>query len=213
MPLDELERTSLMFDIGELHRDRYARVKRLVDLVASVPLLVVFAVAIPLVVFGDVFGNRGRLFYVQERVGRNGKVFRIFKFRSMRSGGDESSEWTSSGDGRITTFGRFLRRSHLDELPQVLNVIRGDLSFVGPRPEQPRYVDELRDKIPYYNLRHLVSPGITGWAQVKFGYAGDETDAIEKLQYDFFYLRNQSLALDFRIIGRTIRSVLQSEGR
>ncbi len=213
MPLAELERTSLMFDIGELHRDRYAWVKRLVDLVGSVPLLVVFVVAVPLVVLGDVLGNRGPLFYAEERVGRNGKVFRIYKFRSMRSEGKDSSEWTSSADDRITSFGNLLRRSHVDEVPQVLNVMRGDLSFVGPRPEQPRYVAELSEKIAYYDLRHLVSPGITGWAQVKFGYAGDETDALEKLQYDFYYLRNQGLALDLRIIGRTIRSVLKTEGR
>jgi len=213
MPLGELERTSLMFDIGELHRDQYARLKRVVDLLGSLPLLLVFVIAVPCVVLGDLLGNRGPLFYAQDRVGRNGKVFRIFKFRSMRSDVSDESEWTSDADERITTFGRLLRRTHLDEVPQVLNVLKGDLSFVGPRPEQPRYVAKLRVKIPYYDLRHLVSPGITGWAQVKFGYAGDETDALEKLQYDFFYLRNQGLALDFRIIGRTIRSVLKSEGR
>ncbi len=100
-----------------------------------------------------------------------------------------------------------LRRSHLDELPQVVNILRGELSVVGPRPEQPHYVEELSEKLPFYDLRHLVRPGLTGWAQVKYGYAGDERDALEKLQYEFFYLRHQSLALDLRIVGRTVRSV------
>jgi lipopolysaccharide/colanic/teichoic acid biosynthesis glycosyltransferase len=106
-----------------------------------------------------------------------------------------------------------MRRTHLDELPQFINIVRGDLSVVGPRPEQPRYVDELEVKIPFYRLRHLVRPGLTGWAQVKYGYAGNETDALEKLQYEFFYLRHQSFALDLRIIGRTVRSVVGLGGR
>ena len=106
-----------------------------------------------------------------------------------------------------------LRRLHVDELPQVLNILRGDLSVVGPRPEQPQYVEELTGKIPFYALRHLVRPGLTGWAQVKFGYAGDERDALEKLQYDFFYLRHQSLGLDARIIARTFRELVSKGGR
>ena len=101
----------------------------------------------------------------------------------------------------------------MDELPQLVNILRGDLAVVGPRPEQPHYVAELRDKLPFYDLRHLVRPGLTGWAQVKYGYAGDERDALEKLQYEFFYLRRQRVALDVRILGRTIRSVLGGDGR
>jgi lipopolysaccharide/colanic/teichoic acid biosynthesis glycosyltransferase len=106
-----------------------------------------------------------------------------------------------------------LRVTHLDELPQVLNILRGDLGIVGPRPEQPRYVAELTDKLPFYRLRHLVRPGLTGWAQVKYGYAGSDADALEKLQYEFWYLRHQSLRTDARIIGRTVRSIFGSEGR
>jgi lipopolysaccharide/colanic/teichoic acid biosynthesis glycosyltransferase len=156
------------------------------------------------------------LFFVQERIGRNGKSFRIIKLRTMRVNTERATkrtEWTGESDQRVTSFGRVLRRCHLDELPQVVNVIKGDLSFVGPRPEQPRYVEELSEKIPFYDLRHLVRPGITGWAQVKFGYAGDERDALEKLQYDFYYLRHQAIGLDLRIIGRTLRSVLRTDGR
>jgi lipopolysaccharide/colanic/teichoic acid biosynthesis glycosyltransferase len=120
--------------------------------------------------------------------------------------------WTTEDDPRITRFGGLMRRSHLDELPQVINILRGDLSIVGPRPEQPRYVAELTRKLPFYDVRHLVRPGLTGWAQVKYGYAGDERDALEKLQYEFWYLRHQALLLDLRIIGRTVRSVLGRSG-
>ncbi|MFN8036519.1 MAG: sugar transferase [Acidimicrobiia bacterium] len=216
MPVYELERTSLMFDIGELHRDRYAHTKRLLDLVVSALLVVPLVLAAAVVLAGNVVANRGSLLFVQDRVGRNGKVFRILKFRTMRTVPGVAGcngAWTSAADARVTRFGRVLRRTHVDELPQVLNVLKGDLSFVGPRPEQPRYVAELREKIAFYDLRHLVRPGITGWAQVKYGYAGDERDAIEKLQYDFYYLRHQSIGLDLRIIGRTLRSVVGSDGR
>ena len=124
------------------------------------------------------------------------------------------SDWTKSGDDRGSRrSAAFLRRTHLDELPQTLNILRGDLSIVGPRPEQPHYVDELTDKIPFYELRHVVRPGLTGWAQVKFGYAGDERDALEKLQYDFFYLQRQTLGLDVRIVARTVRDVCKGGGR
>jgi lipopolysaccharide/colanic/teichoic acid biosynthesis glycosyltransferase len=140
----------------------------------------------------------------------------MLKFRTMRGGPTEDadvSEWTVEGDARITGFGRMLRNTHLDELPQVVNILRGDLSVVGPRPEQPQLVAELVDKLPFYRLRHLVRPGLTGWAQVKFHYASTEADTLEKLQYEFFYLRRQSLGLDLRIVLRTVREVAGGRGR
>jgi lipopolysaccharide/colanic/teichoic acid biosynthesis glycosyltransferase len=214
LPVSELEQVSLMFDIGEVHRGRYGRFKRVTDLVLGLLALPLLVVAVPFVLVGDLVANRGSLFYSQPRVGKNGEPFRIYKFRTMRAAPEgASTEWTARDDPRITSFGRLLRVSHLDELPQVVNIIKGDLSVVGPRPEQPHYVDELRDKLPFYDLRHLVRPGLTGWAQVKYGYAGDESDAMEKLQYEFYYLRHQSLGLDTRIVGRTIRSVLGRAGR
>jgi lipopolysaccharide/colanic/teichoic acid biosynthesis glycosyltransferase len=136
----------------------------------------------------------------------------MWKFRTMH-GDTTGNEWTGTDDPRITSFGRVLRRSHLDELPQAINILRGDLSLVGPRPEQPHYVEQLTDKIPFYDIRHLVRPGLTGWAQVKFGYAGDERDALEKLQYDFFYLQRQTLGLDVRIVARTLRDITGGGGR
>jgi lipopolysaccharide/colanic/teichoic acid biosynthesis glycosyltransferase len=214
LPVSELERASLFFDIRELHGDRYLRVKRLLDVAFGVVGCIGLLLALPFVVVGDAVANRGSMFYRQRRVGKNGVEFSILKFRTMRETDEvPSNEWTKENDPRITPFGRLLRRTHVDELPQLVNIVRGDLSFVGPRPEQPQYVYELSQKLPFYGLRHLVRPGLTGWAQVKYGYAGDERDALEKLQYEFWYLRNQSLSLDARVIGRTVRSVFGLGGR
>ena len=212
LPVSELERVSMLFDIREVHGERYLRLKRVLDLAAGLAGCAVLVLVAPFVLLGNLAGNRGPLFYRQPRVGKNSKVFTILKFRTMRDAPAEGSRWTSVDDPRVTPFGKFLRASHLDELPQVLNIVRGDLSVVGPRPEQPHYVEELRAKLPFYDLRHLVRPGLTGWAQVKYGYAGDERDALEKLQYEFWYLRHQGLVLDGRIIGRTLRSVTGRSG-
>lgn len=215
VPVGELERMSLMFDIGELHRRRYGRVKRALDVALGVVGLVPLALAWPLVAVAQgLTGDRGPTLFRQERIGRGGAPFTILKFRTMAvpEPGEAGGAWTTADDPRVTAAGRLLRRTHLDELPQVLNVLRGDLSIVGPRPEQPRYVDELRTKLPFYDLRHIVRPGITGWAQVTYGYAGDERDSLEKLQYEFHYLRHQSIVFDLRIIGRTLRSVAGGPG-
>jgi lipopolysaccharide/colanic/teichoic acid biosynthesis glycosyltransferase len=210
----DLERMALMFDIGEVHRARYGRLKRIADIGTGVVGLVALAVMLPIVLVGNALANRGSLFYAQERVGRWGRPFRIHKLRTMRTDAlGAPTEWTGEDDSRITRFGRILRITHVDELPQVINILRGDLSIVGPRPEQPRYVAELVEKIPFYDLRHRVRPGLTGWAQVKYGYAGNEQDAVEKLQYDFYYLRHQGLRLDARIVVRTIRNVAGLGGR
>lgn len=251
LPMSELERASLFFDIGEVHRIYYGRMKRMMDLGIAVLAIVPLVVITPLVIVGNLLGNRGPLMYRQPRVGKGGREFMIFKFRTMSdrpsrtvapTGGrttddrigappspgggplgvladaeagrqGPSTSWTQQNDPRITPFGRLLRQSHLDELPQVINVLKGDLSIVGPRPEQPHYVAELSAKLAFYDLRHLVQPGLTGWAQVKYGYAGDERDALEKLQYEFFYLQNQSLGFDNRIILRTLRAMIGGQGR
>ncbi len=214
LPVGELERVAMMFDIGEIHRQRYTRVKRVVDVALGMAGTVVLALVTPVVLVTNRLGNRGPLIYRQTRVGKNGEPFSILKFRTMRPAPEGlANEWTGEDDPRITRFGHVLRRSHLDELPQVVNILRGELSVVGPRPEQPHYVEELSEKLPFYGMRHLVRPGLTGWAQVKYGYAGDERDALEKLQYEFFYLRRQSVGLDLRIVGRTLRSVIGRDGR
>ena len=214
LPVTELERVAMMFDIGEVHRQRYARMKRVVDLALGVVGTLALALVTPVVALSNLWGNKGPLLYRQTRVGKNGELFSIVKFRTMRPEGEGlADEWTGEDDPRITRFGHVLRRTHLDELPQVVNILRGELSVVGPRPEQPHYVDQLTEKLPFYSMRHLVRPGLTGWAQVKYGYAGDERDALEKLQYEFCYLRRQSLSFDLRIVGRTVRSVVAGDGR
>jgi lipopolysaccharide/colanic/teichoic acid biosynthesis glycosyltransferase len=208
LPIGELERVSLMFDIGEIHRLRYSRLKRLMDVSVAVAMLPILAVVVPLVSLGNAIGNRGPLLFHQDRVGKGGVVFRIHKFRTMQAtASDVATPWTDTDDDRVTAFGAVLRASHIDELPQLLNILRGDLSLVGPRPEQPHYVEQLEAKLPYYQLRHLVQPGLTGWAQVKFRYARSEADALEKLQYEFYYLRHQALAVDLRIMVRTMRTI------
>ena len=218
LPISELERASMLFDIGELHRTAYGRAKRVLDVPLALAGGVVLLVLIPFVWLGNLVASRGPLFYRQERVGKGGGTFSILKFRTMapQPSGELVNEWTTEADPRITPLGRLLRKTHLDELPQVVNILKGELGVVGPRPEQPQYVAELEDKLPFYGLRHLVRPGLTGWAQVKYGYAGSESAALEKLQYEFWYLRHQSVRTDLRIVGRTVRSVIgvdQGRGR
>ena len=221
LPHAELARVSLLFDIGELHRIRYVRAKRAVDLMFAAAGLVVLVPLMAAALLINPLLNPGSLIYRQPRVGRDGEEFVIYKLRTMVDGkadhrdsnSPEPSAWTTTDDPRITAFGGVLRRTHLDELPQVLNILRGDLSLVGPRPEQPGYVAELSDKIAFYDVRHIVRPGLTGWAQIKQGYAADEADAFEKLQYDFYYLRRQGFGLDAKIIRRTIRRVTRGAGR
>ncbi|MEM9464123.1 MAG: sugar transferase [Actinomycetota bacterium] len=212
LPISELERVSLLFDIGEVHRQRYSRLKRVIDLGVAVALLPLLLALVPIVAIGNALANRGPLLFHQDRVGKGGTVFRIHKFRTMRPDGDGFGAWTAESDMRVTPFGAILRRTHLDELPQLINIVRGELSLVGPRPEQPAYVAQLEAKLPYYQLRHLVQPGLTGWAQVKFGYARSEHDALEKLQFEFYYLRRQALAVDLRILVRTMRTILPIGG-
>jgi lipopolysaccharide/colanic/teichoic acid biosynthesis glycosyltransferase len=156
----------------------------------------------------------GPALYHQERVGRLGRPFTVHKFRSMRFDAEATTGavWASSDDPRVTPLGRFLRRSRLDELPQLLNVLKGDMSFVGPRPERPEFVHQLTQEIPFYGQRHVVRPGLTGWAQVRYTYGASVEDALMKLQYDLYYIKNLSLALDLYIIFSTIKTVVLRRG-
>jgi lipopolysaccharide/colanic/teichoic acid biosynthesis glycosyltransferase len=212
LPLSALDRFALMGDIETVH-GAYAPLKRAIDIVlAALGSLVLIALA-PLVMIGNAFGNRGPLFFRQDRVGLNGKPFSIWKFRTMKPGAVDVSGWTSNEDPRITPFGKVLRRIHVDELPQVVNIFVGDLSVVGPRPEQVGYARQLERQLPFYSARHLVRPGLTGWAQVKYRYAASEEDAYIKLQFDLHYLRHESLATDLRIIWLTVRHLILDGGR
>ncbi|WP_137180324.1 exopolysaccharide biosynthesis polyprenyl glycosylphosphotransferase [Roseomonas sp. AR75] len=174
---------------------------------ATLPLLLITAVAIKL-------DSPGPVFYRQERVGRGGRVFTLFKFRSMRTDAEAGGApvWASRRDDRVTRVGRFIRLTRIDEIPQVLNVLRGDMAFVGPRPERPAFVEQLGHIIPHYNDRAVVKPGITGWAQVNYPYGASVEDARMKLAYDLYYIRRRSLFLDLLILVATVRVVLFQEG-
>ena len=179
----------------------------LVGLVVSLPLLPFIALAIKL-------GSPGPILYRQARVGRGGETFRCYKFRTMRQDAeaDTGATWAADNDPRITRVGKFLRVSRLDEIPQLWCVLKGDMHFVGPRPERPEFVEWLSREIPYYGVRHTVRPGITGWAQVQYKYGNTLEDAREKLQYDLFYIKNASVGLDFWIVFQTVKIVLLGRG-
>ncbi|HKS41053.1 MAG TPA: TIGR03013 family XrtA/PEP-CTERM system glycosyltransferase [Blastocatellia bacterium] len=175
--------------------------------VTSLPIMLLTAIAVKL-------DSPGPVFYTQERVGKNGRTFKIIKFRSMRIGAEKKSGpvWAETDDPRITRIGRILRKLRLDELPQFVNVIRGDMNFVGPRPERPVFVEQLSKAIPYYSQRHLIKPGLTGWAQIKYPYGASVEDAIEKLRYDLYYIKNQSFLLDAIIVFETVKTVVFGRG-
>lgn len=190
--------------------------KRVVDLLASASLLLVLWPIILLVAIAIKIedGFRAPIFYRQIRMGRSDTPFSVLKFRSMTvdAESDGKAVWAKSQDKRITKVGKWLRKCRIDELPQVINVFKGQMSLVGPRPERPEFVEGLKESIPYYSERHVLQPGVTGWAQLKYGYGATEEDAIEKLQYDLYYVKNQSLVLDILIILQTVEVVLWGKG-
>jgi lipopolysaccharide/colanic/teichoic acid biosynthesis glycosyltransferase len=187
---------------------------RILDLLFSVVGLAFGFVLFPMILIGNLFANRGPLFYTQIRVGKNGKHFRIFKLRSMVANAEKNgAQFATLKDARVTKFGRFLRRSRFDEIPQFINVIKGDMSVIGPRPERPIFVKELSEKIPFYEVRHLVKPGVTGWAQVNAKYGITQEDALEKLQYDLYYIKHRSLFLDISIVVKTLSTIIFFRGQ
>jgi sugar transferase (PEP-CTERM system associated) len=189
--------------------------KRVIDLAVGLVGVVLFSPIIALTAIAIRLDSKGPVLYRQPRVGLAGKVFDLVKFRSMQTDAesDKGAQWAQKNDPRITRVGRFLRKYRLDELPQFLNVIRGEMSFVGPRPERPVFVEQLREQIPFYDERHSVRPGVTGWAQVEYGYGASVEDAVRKLEYELFYLKNLSIVFDIAIVFRTIRVVLFASGR
>jgi exopolysaccharide biosynthesis polyprenyl glycosylphosphotransferase len=189
--------------------------KRLSDLVAGLAGAALLAVLVPLVALAIRLDSPGPVFYSQQRVGYRGRAFRVWKFRSMvqAAEADGLAVWARPGDPRVTRVGRFLRATRLDELPQVLNVLRGEMSIVGPRPERPEFVAELEKVIPFYRARLLVKPGLTGWAQIKYRYGSSAEDALVKLQYDLYYVKHRSLLLDALILAKTVPVILRFAGR
>jgi len=187
---------------------------KIIDLLVSIIGLLILTPIIPVVIIANLIGNRGPLFYRQERVGEKGKVFTILKLRSMVPNAEKmGAVYAEKNDNRITVFGRFLRNTRLDEAPQFFNILKGDMSLIGPRPERPEFVRDLEEKIPFYAIRHVIKPGLTGWAQVKYPYAGTIEEQEKKLRYDLFYIKERSLFLDFKIIIKTITTVLFFKGQ
>ncbi|MEO1432672.1 MAG: sugar transferase [Cyanobacteria bacterium J06632_19] len=191
-----------------------ARVKRVFDMIASILLSIILSPLMLLVALAIKLDSRGPVFYSQERTGLNGTTFKVHKFRSMYQDAEKrGAQWAQERDPRITRVGYWLRLMRIDELPQVWNVVKGEMSLIGPRPERPQFDAELKEVIPYYDIRYLVKPGITGWAQVLYPYGASIEDAYEKLSYDLYYIKNYSIWLDIAIFFKTIRVVFLGKGR
>lgn len=213
LSIDSLRPSTLIFSSGFRHRAAAMLMKRVLDviiallgLLVTAPLFLIVAVLIKL-------DSSGPVFYRQSRVGLRSHPFMMIKFRSMVSDAETSGpRWAQENDHRVSRVGRWLRKSRIDELPQFVNVLKGEMSVVGPRPERPVFVEELRKEIPYYDVRHAVKPGITGWAQVMFGYAASQKDSHLKLQYDLYYIKNQSFWLDLKTLIKTFRVLASGDG-
>jgi sugar transferase (PEP-CTERM system associated) len=212
--LDSLQPSWLIFSDGFRQGTLIDAGKRAFDLTVAF-LLLLFVLPVMLIAAVAIFIEDGApILYRQDRVGRDGRPFTLFKFRSMRRDAEQAGapQWAKSGDPRTTRVGSILRQFRVDELPQLINVLKGDMSFVGPRPERPYFVEELANRIPFYRERHSVKPGITGWAQVNYPYGASLDDARQKLAYDLYYVKNRTLFLDFLILVQTVRVVLFHEG-
>jgi sugar transferase (PEP-CTERM system associated) len=214
--LDVLNPSWMIFSEGFRRGTINAGLERLFDIVASFLLLLVASPFMVLTILAIKLedGLRSSIFYGQERVGQYGKNFRVLKFRSMREDAerDGKAQWAQKNDSRVTKVGSFIRKTRIDELPQILNVLRGEMSFVGPRPERPEFVARLNDRIPFYRERHTIKPGITGWAQLCYPYGSSEQDALEKLQYDLFYVKNHSLLFYLAVLVQTVEVILMRRG-
>ncbi|MBK7353677.1 MAG: TIGR03013 family PEP-CTERM/XrtA system glycosyltransferase [Nitrosomonas sp.] len=212
--MDSLQPSWLVFGRGFDQSLIRSLIKRIFDLCASILLLIV-TLPVMLITIIIIFLEDGKpIFYRQARIGRGGTVFSVIKFRSMRKDAEKGGrpQWSTEDDPRITRIGKIIRKLRIDELPQIINVLKGEMSFVGPRPERPYFVDMLIAQVPYYNIRHSVKPGITGWAQVRYPYGSSVEDSIEKLQYDLYYVKNHSLFLDLIILIDTVGVVLLGKG-
>jgi len=213
LQVEDLTPSFLIFSDGFAKSKTSQGLKRITELLVSGIGLVLFSPFVLVIALLIKIDDRGVVFYKQERVGKKGKVFKLLKFRSMIENAEaDGPVWSKENDTRITRIGRWIRKSRLDEIPQIINVLKGDMSFVGPRPERPSFVEKLGQVIPFYDLRSWVRPGITGWAQIKYPYGASEKDALEKLKYDLYYLKNWSFLFDLLILFETIKVVLFAKG-
>ena len=187
---------------------------RILEILVSIIGIAIGIVFLPFIIIGNLLGNRGQLFYTQKRVGKNGKVFKILKFRTMiKNAESDGAMFSTAGDKRVTRFGKFLRKARIDEFPQFLNILNGEMAVIGPRPERPEFVRQIAEVMAFYETRHVIKPGLTGWAQVNYAYGDSIEDSLIKLQYDLYYIKHRSLFLDVNIFVKTFSTVLFYRGQ
>ena len=214
LPLEIISHGWFLDNLQESEKKVYDRLKILIDYLLALICGVVLIAVFPFVSFLILLTSGKQIFYTQPRVGRNGKIFEIYKFRTMiKNAENGNAQFAQNNDPRITKIGKFLRKTRIDELPQIINVLRGEMSFIGPRPERPEFVTELTEKAPFYPIRHLAKPGLTGWAQINYPYAGDIQENLKKLQYDIYYIKNRSFLMDATIILKTFNIIMRFKGR
>ena len=212
--VENLSPSWLVFGEGFRRSTAFIMVRRVLSVVISLIGLLCALPLFPLIMLAIRLDSKGPVFYSQTRVGKAGRTFKVVKFRTMRQDAEAANgpQWADNNDPRVTRIGKFLRFSRIDEIPQLWCVLKGDMAFVGPRPERPEFIEQLSQAVPYYGVRHMVRPGITGWAQVKYKYGSTVEDAREKLQYDLYYIKNASIGLDLLIMFQTIKTVLLRRG-
>ncbi len=207
IPVSFIGRAWFFDNLREGSKNSYDRIKRAADLVLASALLVLTLPLWLLIFLGIKVQDRGPILYKQKRIGKDRRPFTLYKFRSMKKGAEDQTGpvWSSEEDARVTRAGKVLRRLHLDELPQMINVLKGEISLAGPRPERPEFVEQLEKEIPHYHIRHIIRPGFSGWAQIKFRYGRSVMDSQEKFQYDLYYLKNRNIFLDLGILLKTLQ--------
>ena len=213
LALDGLNPSTLIFTEGFRMSAMHQLLRRLLSLSVSFIALVICLPFLPFIILAVRISSPGPIFFCQTRVGRSGRLFTAYKFRTMRQDAEaQGAVWATKDDPRVTRIGRFMRNTRLDEIPQLWNVLRGDMAFVGPRPERPEFVEWLSKEIPFYDLRHMIRPGITGWAQVRYRYGASLEETKRKLEYDLYYVKNNSIGLDLLIMFETIKTIILRRG-
>jgi len=212
IPVDFINQEWFLSNLAEGEKKAYDKIKRLLEIFLAITIIALTSPAWLVIAFLIKKEGKGKVFYKQQRAGKEGKLFWLYKFRTMRPDAEKNGpEWAKKNDDRATKIGKILRKIHLDELPQMLNILKGDISLVGPRPERPEFVKKLEREIPHYQLRHIIKPGFTGWAQIKFRYARTAMDSQEKFQYDLYYLKNRSFFMDLGILLKTFQILFRGE--
>lgn len=213
VPLEAVNQLWFLENISRGEKRLYEFLKRAVDMILSLTGFLALIILFPFIALAIKWGTEGPVFYRQRRIGKGGKVFEVVKFRTMIKDSEKyGAVWAAKEDPRVTKFGRFLRKTRLDELPQVMNILKGEMSVVGPRAERPEFVEKLKKEIPFYEERLLVRPGLTGWAQINYGKDLNQSDTKEKLQYDLYYIKNRSMTVDSAVILKTVKTVLSATG-